>query len=331
MLRELFQKVQNKLVHIFILLLMMANISDLIHFAFTYHLFVPSQVLLTVPESARFISDDQYYFILDPYTSWNDVFLKRGWSTKQEVESYVFMKNFLYPNSNLIVNKKNYAINTGAFHLRRVEYMKNLIEKLVSKEKGVITPYIHNLLEIIGIRTIVSGYPLKGDMLQEETVLIHNDSTIYIYTLAYPKSDWYYIPQTLERVEFIDDFEKKITDRSITARNAVAEGIEKRENNSEYTITNSNGYNDRFELSGNFKNDTFIALRINYYPEWSVLIDGKKTAIYKTNLTHMGLNVPKGKHEVVIRYENWYFKIGLVLSLFATAGCAFILVKSKRL
>jgi len=116
----------------------------------------------------------------------------------------------------------------------------------------------------------------------------------------------------------------------ISLQTSVVEGIHTRQNNDRYSISNEKSGNTQYELRGNFSQDTFVAFRINYYPEWSVFIDDKKTRIYKTNMTQMGVIVPKGEHTVIIRYENVYFKIGIAISLFVAAAYSILLLKSKR-
>jgi hypothetical protein len=330
MMRDVLKKTVHPIIKLILIILLCLNIIDLTRFAFDYHLFVKSDKVLKSPEVTRSISHDGYYITIDPYTSWNDVFLKKGWQSPKETDLYLFMKNFLYPNSNLIFDRSSYAINTGAFHLRRPEYVKSLIERSIWKESQTVTPYIKNLLEIIEINTIVSGIPLKGEALKEKEILSMDEVKIYIYEVIGSKPGWYYVPKKIEDIEYIDDFERRLMKDEISLQTSVVEGIHTRQNNDRYSISNEKSGNTQYELRGNFSQDTFVAFRINYYPEWSVFIDDKKTRIYKTNMTQMGVIVPKGEHTVIIRYENVYFKIGIAISLFVAAAYSILLLKSKR-
>ncbi len=330
MVKDALKKMTHRFATFLFIVLMTANILDLVRFAFNYHLFVKPDEVLKTPEVVRSIPNNQYYLTIDPYTSWNNVFLKKGWANTKEVESYLFMKNFLYPNSNLIFGRNAYAINTGAFHLRRPEYIKNTIEQLIQKENKSVTSYIRNLLEIMGINTIVSGFSLKGEALKEKTVRTNRDTNIYIYTVVTQNSNWYYVPEKIRQIEFIDDFNKGILDKTITIQTAVTEEISKEQNNNKYNIFREKRTDKQYELQGDFAKDTFIAFRINYYPEWSASVDAGRTRIYKTNLTQMGIMVPAGEHRIVLRYENSYFKIGFITSLVVIVGYGFLLAKSKR-
>lgn len=330
MIRDAMKNKIHALIKLSIIFLICLNIFDLVRFAFDYHLFVKSDDVLKAPAAARSIPGDRYYVAIDPYTGWNALFLKKGWPSQRETDQYLFMKNFLYPNSNLIFDRSIYAINTGAFHLRRPEYIKSFIEKSIQKEKGVVAPYIQNLLQIIGIDTIVSGFPLKGEAIKQKEVLIKDETKIHIYAVADSNKNWYYVPKKVQKIEYIDDFEKKLINGEITLQKAVAEGFKRKENNDGYVILNEKSSNTRYELKGSFAKDTFVIFRINYYPEWSVLIDNKKTGIYKANITQMGVIVPPGVHTIIIRYENSYFRAGLVISLFVAGGYLLLLQRSKQ-
>jgi len=200
MMRDVLKKTVHPIIKLILIILLCLNIIDLTRFAFDYHLFVKSDKVLKSPEVTRSISHDGYYITIDPYTSWNDVFLKKGWQSPKETDLYLFMKNFLYPNSNLIFDRSSYAINTGAFHLRRPEYVKSLIERSIWKESQTVTPYIKNLLEIIEINTIVSGIPLKGEALKEKEILSMDEVKIYIYEVIGSKPGWYYVPKKIEDI-----------------------------------------------------------------------------------------------------------------------------------
>lgn len=64
----------------------------------------------------------------------------------------------------------------------------------------------------------------------------------------------------------------------------------------------------------------------NAYPGWKVFIDGKETAILKTNICFMGVNIPAGKHKIVFSYypEGIVYAWYVSLLTFISIGLYFI-------
>ncbi len=56
-----------------------------------------------------------------------------------------------------------------------------------------------------------------------------------------------------------------------------------------------------------------------YYPAWHAYIDGKETKLYRAFTSLRAVEVPKGEHTVVLKYESDAFKTGSMLTL-ATLG-----------
>ncbi|MBI5019243.1 YfhO family protein [Candidatus Gottesmanbacteria bacterium] len=70
-----------------------------------------------------------------------------------------------------------------------------------------------------------------------------------------------------------------------------------------------------------------------FYPGWIATVDGKPTAIARVNWTMRGINVPSGKHEVIMIYAPFSVTLGILLSA-ASLGATIILlliIQKKRL
>lgn len=59
-------------------------------------------------------------------------------------------------------------------------------------------------------------------------------------------------------------------------------------------------------------NDKMLSISIPINPGWTAYIDGEKTEIHKLNYMFMGLEIPKGEHKVMLKYET----PGLILGCF---------------
>ncbi|MDP4220612.1 MAG: YfhO family protein, partial [Bacteroidota bacterium] len=72
-----------------------------------------------------------------------------------------------------------------------------------------------------------------------------------------------------------------------------------------------------------------------YYPAWHAYIDGKETKLYRAFTSLRAVEVPKGEHTVVMKYQSDAFETGSVVTL-ATLGLslaalgAFVLMGQKK-
>ncbi|MHC1749541.1 MAG: YfhO family protein [Cellulosilyticaceae bacterium] len=60
--------------------------------------------------------------------------------------------------------------------------------------------------------------------------------------------------------------------------------------------------------------DTFINMTQCYYPGWNVYVDGEKSKIYKVNNVIQGVEVPKGTHQVIFKFEPKSLYIGMTIT-----------------
>jgi hypothetical protein len=325
MITNVFLRYYKKtLFSVIFVVLLTFNIYQLISFAFQYHVFVDKNKILSQPTSLSYIKPASHIIVLGSMDAWNSVFTKVGWVEPKSIQSYLFFLNFLYPNSNLIFHRSVYDINIGTFRLNRPDYLKqyiiNSIPKAEKPKKSVF-----QLLHILGIDTIVSSYEIRSDDLHLIKILKFNTYTVFIYRIPSVNSSFFYIPKTTQNIVYLEDFKSLLEQGRITIDVAAVENSpnEVIQNNSDYTIRTAYDRETRALIQGVFKKDTFVVFRDNYYPEWSVFIDGKKTTMYKTNLVHMGVFVPKGNHTIVLQYENRYFWYGVYISI---AACIIFLI-----
>ena len=59
----------------------------------------------------------------------------------------------------------------------------------------------------------------------------------------------------------------------------------------------------------------------SYYPFWHAEVDGKPTDVLRVSCALMGLNLPAGPHQIVLRYEPpRAYAVAGVVSLLALLG-----------
>lgn len=86
-------------------------------------------------------------------------------------------------------------------------------------------------------------------------------------------------------------------------------------------------------LRGNINvlsNRKTLLIAIPYQKEWNIYVDGKKTNFYKIYDTFIGLDLKKGNHQIVMKYENRTLRLGGFISLSVFMITIFIIIVSNR-
>lgn len=323
---------KNYLFKVGMIILVFFNIILLIHTTFTYHLFLDAKTVLAQPEIDRYINNSSY-ISLGQSESWLPVFTKRGWARKEDQDVYLFFKNYLAPNSNLLTNKNNYDIYVGRFYLQRPTYMSSFIKANIQKkdENLILDDKLLRLLDIIGIGNIITSRTIENDPLASEARKIHlkktvkyNSFEINAYQIEPQQSSFFYIPKQLKKITGLIGFENLFYSSKLSKDYSTIEVQDAKDiasidedmiNNTSYQIKNTQNSETTSQVSGIFSKETLLVFRKNYYPEWRITIDGKHANMFKINTVHIGVLVPKGEHTIVLSYTNTYFKIGMAISI----------------
>jgi uncharacterized membrane protein YfhO len=65
------------------------------------------------------------------------------------------------------------------------------------------------------------------------------------------------------------------------------------------------------------KKESVLFLSIPYSKGWAAYIDNKRVETFSTQLAYTGVFIPKGKHEIRLKYKPEGFKTGIIISLFS--------------
>jgi len=79
----------------------------------------------------------------------------------------------------------------------------------------------------------------------------------------------------------------------------------------------------RVTIQAALNSSGILVLADSFYPGWKVYVNGEENRILRTNLFFRGVLVPPGEHLVEFRYQPYWFKAGLGLSI---ATASFLLV-----
>ncbi len=67
-----------------------------------------------------------------------------------------------------------------------------------------------------------------------------------------------------------------------------------------------------------------------FYHPWKAYVDGKPARLWRANYAYQALEVPAGRHQVLLVYQDTGFDIGVVISLGAIAACLLAWFRGRR-
>lgn len=310
-------------------LFLFVNLAHLLWLNKDYHLFIDAKKYLAVPALAKKIEAKHAYLTLGQEKEWNEIFLKRGWAKKKDVENYLFFKNFLFPNSNLYFNQRVFDIYNGAgFKPARQEYLKTLLitSLEIEKEKVVATKKALNLMKLLDVRYLILPMQTRGKDLKKLDEAKFGSAKIFLseYNSAGDAANpIFYIPEKIESIQTLNEFYSLfLKDRDFTDEAVIENLTQSEPTNKNFQIkVQIKSLNDEYlKIVGNANRSGMIVIRKNYYPGWEAYLDGKKVAKWRANLVHTAVRFPKGRHVLELKYENRLFQIGMLISLASFIG-----------
>jgi hypothetical protein len=66
------------------------------------------------------------------------------------------------------------------------------------------------------------------------------------------------------------------------------------------------------------------------YHNWRAFVDGRPARLWRANCAYQAVEVPAGTHEVALRYVDWAFRFGTIISALTLAGCAWLWIRMRR-
>jgi hypothetical protein len=73
-----------------------------------------------------------------------------------------------------------------------------------------------------------------------------------------------------------------------------------------------------------------VVVAQNHYPAWKAFIDGRPVPIWRANHAFQALEIPAGKHEILIEYRDAFFQAGAAITTLALLFCAATFFRFNR-
>lgn len=278
-------------------------IADLFIFSTNYHALATTREALEVPETASGIeAGARIYTHPDQYfKAWGKAFAKGGW---QNTEKFLYLKNGLYADINLLFGLTNIRVYAGLYP-ERYEVSYSLADQLLNTMdvKYIVSPkelesdeelelknsikapenslpdyYVYENKDRLERVRLVSSYIVRNDLTEvaevvgvgefpfDETVILEKDLGESFEELE--KGD----------VEFIEDSDQKLVIKTRTDKKAI------------------------------------LMVADSFYPAWKVRVNGEEAEIVSANINQRAVVVPEGESEIEMWYEPRMFYRGLWVS-----------------
>jgi len=330
---KIFKGVLKKIYYILPIFLVLVTIFDLFYFFHKITPFSPKEFTYPQTQVIDYIKNNagfyRYWGYGAGYVSSNFQNVDRTFSPEGDdplhIKSYTELLEA--SGNNGIVPSSLPRVNSNIPH----GYGQEDLRKNIYRQK---------ILNILGIKYILH----KNDFLGSDT---QTDNATYdpeIYKLVWQEAPWqiYENKQVLPRAFLAFNYEildkentlKRIFDKNFNPRDAVI--LEEKlpinlgkDENAKVTIEKYE--QNKIALSTNSKANALLFLSDNFYPGWTVTIDGKNAKVYKADYTFRAVPVEKGEHEVVFLYNPKSFSFGLILSSLSFLGLILtLIIFSKR-
>jgi hypothetical protein len=88
--------------------------------------------------------------------------------------------------------------------------------------------------------------------------------------------------------------------------------------------------NEKIEVQAEASATSLVVISQTYYPAWKAYVDGLPAKIWRANYAFQAVEVPRGNHEVTLRYEDKKFRMGLWVSGFGLLACFGLWMRALR-
>ncbi|GIW63093.1 MAG: hypothetical protein KatS3mg090_0919 [Patescibacteria group bacterium] len=303
---------KKKILKLLILTLFIINLFILTIQIKNYHLLLSKETVQTTPEILKYIPKQAKIASLDMSTEWNKVFKTNGWQSNLETSAYLFFKNYIYANSSLIYDLRDYTINTGGLKSIKTVYLESILTTLLNSNN---CEHLSKYLQIINADYLISKSNLNC-LKHIKTFSFDNNKykfTIHLYKTKNNKNI-VYIPDQIKTAIFLEDFDQIVSDQ-FTDKIAILE----------LSNLSKNSINKIDHIEVISKTDTYLEFKTKnnqpgyviidklLTPEWNVFVNSKKSNFVRANLIQSAIYLPSGDNTVKVVYTNRYFKTGIAV------------------
>lgn len=236
-------------------------------------------------------------------------------------KGYYRIADFASSSPNISVNY--FMPNVNGYQAAKLRVYQDMLDATSNGSTNYVTsPFMWNLL---GVKYILS----KEDMGVPPIYKSEKTGTQVIYNPSFFPNAFFI--DTLEIAKNVDilmhlrnqDFNPR---KKAYLMNALNQTIDLPSQEDSAIVTKYANENIIYKV--NSSGNCFLLLNEVYYPDWKAYLDGKEIPIYQTNYFMRGVVVPKGNHNLELKFYSQEFETGKTLSLASNILLALLLILS---
>lgn len=314
-------------------ILLAAGIGNILIVLLSYHgyeLFLPADELLSEPASTAYVEPGTRIIALAPEKAHNAEFLNYGWTRP---ETYLFLRNYLDPNSNLLWGIPHQQVYAGRM-LRRPSFLQNMLSDSfrTGEKEATASTASANLLAMTRVGTVFSPLTINNSTLRPIATEAGGHHAIRVYRNDRTVPPAYFVTE-LKPVKNLPDAVRTVGSPEFNpVREALTTGEARSFSEAGHAtveiITDKD--TDLHIRLANVEHESYLVVPRTFYPGWNLEIDGSPSDIEIVNIAYMGFRIPAGSQSVLLRYRPLSFLTGALVSI-ATGGVLILVFAGSRL
>lgn len=308
--------------------LLPASVVLLVSTWWSYHLLIPKSAWLAKPASGANLSHGRV-FTIGGAEAYNRIFLADGW---QEADPYLFLRQGLLPNGNLVWDISQYQVTSGRI-LRRPSVLSKLLAESIQTSESVATfsSETKRYLDLSAIGTVLSFVPLTQKGLIHSQSYTSSKTTLHVFQNSTPALRVHLLREatvaasleealTILRNPSFDHTKTVLLEAHEvglfpTLDEFIAPKTGDRIPQADLRFIKDTNHEVVIEVGEN-KEPGLLVLADTYYPGWTASVDGSRVPLLAANIAQRAVVVPPGSHQVSFRFVPTSFYQGAAISGF---------------
>ena len=288
-----------------------------------FHPTIPSRVVARGSEISEYLQENsgRYFSFLPGFSEYQLLTVPYQPDTLDLIE---FQKALLPPNFNLYyeLESADYYDNLQPRRMARLLALlgsdRATMGAKLSEEDIPLEEKIDKfesrkyLLDLLGIRYVISAYPLDESVFRKvlETRATRFEIPVYLYENKDYRPTVYLADKASamsvdEEKSYEAVFSQKPGDRDVLIECELdCPETQGQAQGSAEVLKTGDGY---WEIAVNTQDTRWLVVSENYLPGWQALLDDQLVDINYINSVFMGVVIPPGEHEVVLEYHYPFF------------------------
>lgn len=326
-LHQVFNMVKRKVVkYLLFLIIIVTLLIEQYTFNYNFHVLYDHAQLFTTQTISRIVSNKDRIYVPDTDVYFiSKKYINEGYMNENRNFFYHYLNDLSADNTGLIYGRSSINLRIGPYIHRNNLLISDIIDKKsgidLKEKEASFSAMAKNKLYLMGTDYVISSFKYKNSDFLELQETIPNKTYDYKINLYRYKGDasrikFYNSSKYVETYADVkdslenDDLSKFVLLEDVKLSDKYYDGPPV---TSSYEIIDDK--DEYLKFSSTTDIDSILVLADNYYPGWAAFVDGKRTPIFRANFAFRGVELPKGKHTVVFKYEPVSFYLGAKISL----------------